>query len=57
MIVGAGDRGRQAPVPPHGPKVIGLIEALSAKYSLGVPVAPSMSTGASDAVYTSAVLC
>ena len=39
------------------PKVIGLIEALSAKYSLGVPVAPSMSTGASDAVYTSAVLC
>ena len=44
-----------AKIPPMDPKVVGPIEALSAKYFPGVPVVPAMSTGASDAVYTSAV--
>ncbi len=37
------------------PAIIGPMEALSAKYFPGVPVIPSMSTGATDGVYLSAV--
>ncbi|MBU6268614.1 MAG: M20/M25/M40 family metallo-hydrolase [Sphingomonadales bacterium] len=44
-----------ATMPPLDPKVVGPIERLSAKYFPGVPVIPSMATGASDAVYISAV--
>jgi acetylornithine deacetylase/succinyl-diaminopimelate desuccinylase-like protein len=41
-----------AKVPPLDPKVIGPMETLAAKYFPGVPVIPSMSTGATDGVYT-----
>jgi acetylornithine deacetylase/succinyl-diaminopimelate desuccinylase-like protein len=44
-----------AKAPPMDPQVIKPIETLAAKYFPGVPVVPSMSTGASDAVYTGAV--
>jgi acetylornithine deacetylase/succinyl-diaminopimelate desuccinylase-like protein len=40
---------------PFDAKVVGPIEKLAAQYFPGVPVVPSMSTGASDAVYTGAV--
>jgi len=43
-----------AKVPPLDPKVIGPMETLSAKYFPGVPVIPSMSTGATDGVYLGA---
>jgi len=52
------ERTRDKPVakaPPFDPAVVGPIEKLAAKYFPGVPVVPSMSTGASDAVYTGAV--
>ena len=52
------ERGKDKPIakaPPLDPKVVGPIEKLAAKYFPGVPVVPSMSTGASDAVYTGAV--
>jgi acetylornithine deacetylase/succinyl-diaminopimelate desuccinylase-like protein len=38
--------------PPLDPKIIGPMEALAAKYFPGVPVIPTMSTGATDGVYT-----
>lgn len=41
--------------PPLDPAIIGPMEALSAKYFPGVPVIPSMSTGATDGLYLSAV--
>ncbi len=37
------------------PKIVGPMERLSAKHFPGVPVIPSMSTGATDAVYLGAV--
>lgn len=39
--------------PPLDPKIMGPVEKLSAKYFPGVPVIPSMSTGATDGVYVS----
>lgn len=42
-----------AKAPPLDPKILGPVEKLAAKYFPGVPVIPSMSTGATDAVYTS----
>jgi acetylornithine deacetylase/succinyl-diaminopimelate desuccinylase-like protein len=39
--------------PPLDPKLIGPMTTLAAKYFPGVPVIPSMSTGATDGVYTS----
>lgn len=42
-----------AKAPPLDPKLIGPMEKLAAKYFPGVPVVPSMSTGATDGVYTS----
>jgi acetylornithine deacetylase/succinyl-diaminopimelate desuccinylase-like protein len=38
--------------PPLDPKIVGPMEKLAAKYFPGVPVIPSMSTGATDGVYT-----
>lgn len=42
-----------AKAPPLDPRLIGPMEKLAAKYYPGVPVVPSMSTGATDGVYTS----
>ncbi len=41
--------------PTLDPKIMGPVETLAKKYFPGVPVIPSMSTGATDAVYTGAV--
>jgi acetylornithine deacetylase/succinyl-diaminopimelate desuccinylase-like protein len=41
--------------PPLDPKIIGPMQQLSAKYFPGVPVIPTMSTGATDGVYLEAV--
>ena len=41
--------------PPLDPAIIGPMETLTAKYFPGVPVIPSMSTGATDALYLAAV--
>ncbi len=41
--------------PPLDPALIGPMEKLSAKYFPGVPVIPSLSTGATDGLYLSAV--
>jgi acetylornithine deacetylase/succinyl-diaminopimelate desuccinylase-like protein len=37
--------------PPLDPKIVGPVEKLSAKYFPGVPVLPTMATGATDAIY------
>ena len=44
-----------AKVPPLDPAIIGPMKQLSARYFPGVPVIPSMSTGATDALYLEAV--
>ncbi len=44
-----------AKAPPLDPKIVGPVEKLSAKYFPGVPVIPSMSTGATDAIYLAGV--
>jgi acetylornithine deacetylase/succinyl-diaminopimelate desuccinylase-like protein len=44
-----------AKAPPMNPGVIGPIEALSARYYPGVPLVPTMSTGATDGIYLEAV--
>jgi acetylornithine deacetylase/succinyl-diaminopimelate desuccinylase-like protein len=41
--------------PPLDPALIGPMEQLSAKYFPGMPVIPSLSTGATDGLYLSAV--
>lgn len=41
-----------AVTPPMDPALIGPMERLAAKYFPGVPVIPTMSTGATDGVYT-----
>jgi len=38
--------------PPLDPKIVGPMETLATKYFPGVPVIPTMSTGATDGVYT-----
>lgn len=43
-----------AKAPPLDPKIVGPMEALAAKHFPGIPVIPSMSTGATDAVYLGA---
>ena len=40
--------------PPFDPKVIGPMEVLTAKYFPGVPLVPTMSTGATDGIYLEA---
>lgn len=44
-----------AQVPPMDPAVIGPMKQLAARYFPGVPVVPTMSTGATDGVYMEAV--
>ena len=44
-----------ARTPPLDPAIIGPMETLSAKHFPGVPVIPSLSTGATDGLYLSAV--
>ena len=44
-----------AKVPPLDPAIVGPMEKLSAKWFPGVPMIPTMSTGATDAVYLGAV--
>lgn len=44
-----------AKAPPLDPAIIGPMEQLAAKHFPGVPVIPSMSTGATDAVYMGGV--
>jgi acetylornithine deacetylase/succinyl-diaminopimelate desuccinylase-like protein len=44
-----------AKMPALDPAIIGPMETLSEKYFPGVPVVPSMSTGATDGLYLSAV--
>ena len=44
-----------AKAPPLDPKLIGPMEQLSERYFPGVPVIPSMSTGATDGLYLAAV--
>ncbi len=44
-----------AKTPPMDPAIIGPMEKLAAKYFPGVPVVPTMSTGATDAVFLGAV--
>jgi acetylornithine deacetylase/succinyl-diaminopimelate desuccinylase-like protein len=41
--------------PPLDPKIIGPMQQLAAKYFPGVPVVPTMSTGATDGLYLEAV--
>jgi acetylornithine deacetylase/succinyl-diaminopimelate desuccinylase-like protein len=41
--------------PPLDPKIIGPAEALVAKYFPGVPLIPSMSTGATDGIFLEAI--
>ena len=41
--------------PPLDPKIIGPAEALVAKYFPGVPLVPSMSTGATDGIFLEAI--
>lgn len=49
-------RDKPIAIPPTlDPKIVGPVETLAKKYFPGVPVIPSMSTGATDAVYTGAV--
>jgi acetylornithine deacetylase/succinyl-diaminopimelate desuccinylase-like protein len=41
--------------PPLDPKIIGPAEKLTAKYFPGVPLIPSMSTGATDGIFLEAI--
>ena len=49
------ERGPIGVPPPLDPKVIGPAEKLVAKYYPGVPLVPSMSTGATDGIYLEAI--
>jgi acetylornithine deacetylase/succinyl-diaminopimelate desuccinylase-like protein len=49
------DRGPVAVPPPLDPKVIKPAETLLAKYYPGVPLAPMMSTGATDGIFLEAI--
>jgi acetylornithine deacetylase/succinyl-diaminopimelate desuccinylase-like protein len=44
-----------AVAPPLDPKIIGPAEALVAKYFPGVPLVPTMSTGATDGIFLEAI--
>lgn len=49
------DRGPVAVPPPLDPEIVGPAETLLAKYYPGVPMAPMMSTGATDGIYLEAI--
>jgi acetylornithine deacetylase/succinyl-diaminopimelate desuccinylase-like protein len=44
-----------AVAPPLNPKILGPAEALVAKYFPGVPLVPTMSTGATDGIFLEAI--
>jgi acetylornithine deacetylase/succinyl-diaminopimelate desuccinylase-like protein len=54
-VVRTDDRGPIAVPPPLDPKIMGPAEKLLQKYHPGVPLVPTMSTGATDGVFISAV--
>ena len=49
------ERGPLAVPPPLDPKVIGPAEKLVAKYYPGIPLVPSMSTGATDGIFLESI--
>jgi acetylornithine deacetylase/succinyl-diaminopimelate desuccinylase-like protein len=49
------ERGPLASPPPLDPKVVGPAEKLVAKYYPGVPLIPTMSTGATDGIFLEAI--
>lgn len=49
------DRGPAAVPPPLDPKIVQPAERLLARYYPGVPLAPMMSTGATDGIYLEAI--
>ncbi|MBO9670693.1 MAG: M20/M25/M40 family metallo-hydrolase [Sphingobium sp.] len=49
------DRGPAAKPPPLSPAIVGPAEKLVAKYYPGVPLVPTMSTGATDGIFLEAV--
>ncbi len=54
-VVRSDNRGPLAVPPPLDPKILGPAEKLVAKYHPGVPLVPTMSTGATDGVFVAAV--
>jgi acetylornithine deacetylase/succinyl-diaminopimelate desuccinylase-like protein len=54
-VTAEGERGPLGVPPPLDPKVIGPAERLVAKYYPGVPLIPTMSTGATDGIYLEAI--
>ncbi|WP_443030554.1 M20/M25/M40 family metallo-hydrolase [Sphingomonas sp. RT2P30] len=54
-VTAEGERGPLAVPPPLDPKVIGPAEKLVAKYYPGVPLIPTMSTGATDGIFLEAI--
>jgi hypothetical protein len=48
-------RGPVAKAPPLTPQILGPVERLSALYFPGVPLVPTMSTGATDGIFLEAV--
>lgn len=54
-VTAKGERGPIAVPPPLDPKVIGPAERLVAKYYPGVPLVPTMSTGATDGIFLEAI--
>jgi len=48
-------RGPVAKAPPLTPQILGPVERLSAQYFPGVPLVPTMSTGATDGIFLEAV--
>lgn len=54
-VVKTDDRGPLAKAPPLDPKIVGPAEKLVAKYYPGVPLVPSMSTGATDGIFLEAI--
>ncbi len=54
-VTARGARGPLAVPPPLDPKVIGPAEKLVAKYFPGVPLIPTMSTGATDGIFLEAI--
>ena len=54
-VAAQGERGPLGVPPPLDPKVIGPAEKLVAKYYPGVPLIPTMSTGATDGIFLEAI--
>ncbi|WP_295637318.1 M20/M25/M40 family metallo-hydrolase [Novosphingobium sp.] len=54
-VVKSDDRGPLAKAPPLDPRIVGPAEKLVAKYYPGVPLVPSMSTGATDGIFLEAI--